>query len=157
MKYKIIEQDERYFAGLEHPTEIVFGEIPTIGGTWKKVFHEAYDVIKMKTDPHQMIGLNCNAIDYEETHKVQYFALAETIDLIKQDEMLVTKKLPKGKYICFELDFDDMGNERRKAYDYCKKEGIKIHEGFDYENYLNHIRYDVPGAMVEICLKLEDD
>lgn len=157
MEYKIIDQEERFFAGIEHHKELVFGVNEDIGISWKKMFHEAYDVILMKTEPHQMIGLNCNSIDYDETHTVTYYALAETIDLIPQKESIVTKKIPAGKYICFEVNYSTLGEERRKVYDYCKKENINVHEGFDYEHFLNHVDYGSPNAVLELCLKLEND
>jgi len=158
MKYKFIEQDERYFAGIEHSEELLFGENNVkVGETWKRIFHEFYDVIKMKTEPHQMIGLNCSSIDFEDTGKVNYFAMVETIALIEQDASLKRKKLPKGKYVCFDVSLEKMAEERRQVYEYCKDNNINIHEGFDYENYLNHVNYQEPNAMLEICLKLEDD
>lgn len=157
MKYKIIDQDERYFAGIEHHKEIDFGVKSDISASWKKMFHTTYTDIKMKTKPHQMIGLNCNSIDFEESNKVTYYALSETIDLIEQVPSIITKKLPKGKYICFEVDYDSLATERKRVYDYCKKEGFKIHPGFDYENFLNHHKYDAAGAVVELCLMLEND
>jgi predicted transcriptional regulator YdeE len=157
MDYKIIEQDERYFCGIEHETELEFGENSDIYKTWNKMFHEAYGVIKMKTNPHQMIGLNCYDFDFKETNKVTYYALAETIDLIPQEEHLITKKIPKGRYICFTVSYFNIGEERKRVYEYCKNNQIHIHMGFDYENFLNSVDYQKEDAVCELCIKLEDD
>jgi len=158
MKYKIIELDERYFAGIEHHKEIVFGKDELISVSWNKMFHEVYNNIKLKMDPHQMIGLNCNAIDFEDTQMVTYYVLTEIIDVVDQLDGIITKKLPKGKYVCFEVHYGMLGTERKQVYDYCKKEGLQIHEGFDFEMYDNSIKYgDNPDAVLQLCLKLEND
>ena len=157
MKYKKFYQDDRYFAGIEHHTEITFGELEDVNDTWSKMLGGLQKEVLMKTEPHQMIGLNCNSIDYDETNKVTYYALVETIDLIKQKDFIVTKKIPKGNYISFDIEYDNLGLERKRVYDYCKTEGIKVHKGFDYEHYISGQRYSEKGAIVTLCLMIEDD
>lgn len=157
MKHQIVEIEDRYFAGIEHHLEIDFGIEVDISSSWKKMFNETYNQIKMKTSPHQMIGLACYSIDFDETNKMSYYVLAETIDLIEQDNGIVTKKIPKGRYICFDISNDHLGSERRKVYRYCRENKINVHMGFDFEYYLNEVDYEKKEAILELCLKLEDD
>ena len=63
--------------------------------------------------------------------------------------------MPKGKYICFDVSYDNLHDEIQKVYQYAKDEKMPIHFGFDYEEYITDQDYTKEGARLNFCLKLE--
>lgn len=159
MKYFIKSYETRYFAGIEFPgginpqSEDIF-DIPDL---WDKLFSHYVQTIDQKIKPHHFIGLECYPFDFSEIGVFDYFALVETGALIEVPEGLVTKKLKKGRYICFPIQFDRIREDIQQVYAYVKAEGIKIHMGFDYEDYLVDENYGESGAILNFCLLLEED
>jgi predicted transcriptional regulator YdeE len=76
-----------------------------------------------------------------ESKTFDYYALVETEGLIENGNNYVTKKLPKGKYISFEVGFDTLEKDIRKVYKYIKEHNVKVHKGFDFEEYLEDQKY----------------
>ncbi len=81
--------------------------------------------------------------------------MLETKELVKKDGF-VSKKLPKGKYIEFEINFDNLHDEMQKVYQYVKENNLTIHYGFDYEDYLKGQDYNKDDAILNFVLKLEE-
>jgi predicted transcriptional regulator YdeE len=159
MKYFVKEYEQRYFAGIEVPNGIKpnTDDYKNIPKAWDDFFNNVNVKIDNKIDPEHFIGLEIYPFDFMETGVFDYYVLAETNSLFAETEDIVTKKLKKGRYICFPINFDDISNEIQKVYKYIEKENIKVHMGFDYEDYLVGEDYGDSGAVLNFCLLLEDD
>ncbi len=159
MKYFIKNYDTRFFAGIEFPGGInpQAEDIYEIPDLWERLFGHAVGQIDHKVVPHHFIGLECYPFDFSETGSFDYFALVETERLIDVPEGLVTKKLKKGRYICFPIHFDHIREEIQQVYAYIKAERIHIHMGFDYEDYLVEENYGERGAILNFCLLLDEN
>ena len=159
MKYFIKDYNTRYFAGIEFPEGIRLktDDNKKIPQLWDKFFNKYNQLIEDQVVPNHYIGLECYPFDFMETKVFDYFVLAETKILREVDDELVTKKLKKGRYICFPVRFDDILNEMQKVYEFIKKEGIKVHTGFDYEDYMSTENYAEPEAILNFCFLLEED
>ncbi len=158
MKYVIKEYDTRYFAGVELPDGVQsMDDIPKISGLWGDLFQNHITKIQNQKQPNHFIGLETYPFDFKETGTFYYFALAETNGLIEPTEGIVTKKLKPGKYICFTIEFDKISSQIQQVYNYIKENDIKVHVGFDYEDYLEGQDYGGKGALLDFCLMLEND
>ncbi len=103
-----------------------------------------------------VIGLECYPPDFMESKVYDYYSLVETEGLITSDDLYVTKKLPKGKYISFEIGFDTLQDDIHKVYEYIKVHNVKVHKGFDFEEYLEDEKYYESGAILNFSFLLED-
>jgi len=159
MKYFIKEYETRYFAGIEFPNGIQpnSDDARKTPDLWNRFFSEVSDRIDNKIEPNHFIGLEIYPFDFAETGQFDYYALAETETLFKETEGLVTKRLKKGRYICFPIRFDDIMNDMQRVYKYIKEQNIKVHMGIDYEDYLVGEDYNKPEAVLNFCLLLEAD
>lgn len=158
MKYFIKEYDTRYFAGIEFPEGIRLqtDDVKKIPQLWDKFFNFYNPLIKNQVEPGHFIGLECYPYDFHDVKVYDYFVLAETKEVMEPRDDITTKKLKKGRYICFPIKFDDITNEIHKVYEYIKSEEIKVHLGFDYEDYLVSENYNERGAVLNFCFLLDD-
>ena len=159
MKYFIKEYDTRYFAGIEFPNGLRLNtddkkKIPEI---WDRFFKEENIKITNKEIPYHYIGLEIYPFDFMETKIIDYFVLAETSGLFEGDSEIVTKKLKKGKYICFPIKHDDISKEIHRVYEYIEEEKINVHMGYDYEDYIPDENYEKEGAILNFCFLMEND
>lgn len=158
MKYFIKEYDTRFFAGVEFENGISnLKDMQNIPKLWDRLFGSELKRIQNQKEPNHFIGLKMYPFDFMETKTFDYYAMVETNGLIDPVQGIVTKKLKKGKYICFPTPFDKIKEEVQEIYDYMKQEKIKAHMGFDYEDYLTTEDYGKPGAILNFCLLLEED
>ena len=159
MKYFIKHYDTRYFAGIECPNGVNMkdNDPKKIPDLWSEFFGSYLDRVNEKIEPDHYIGLETYPFDFMETGVFDYNAMVETKELIEPLSGMITKKLKAGKYICFPIPFDDIVTEIQRAYKFIKAENIKVHMGFDYEDYLANENYNEPGAILNFCLLLEDD
>jgi len=159
MKYFIKEYGVRYFAGIEFPggVNIRKNDSQNIPNLWEVFFKDHLSKIKDLVEPNHMIGLETYPFDFMETGIFDYSALVETNNLVEAESGGVTRKLKAGKYICFPIPFDDIVTEIQRAYKFIKAQKIKVHMGFDYEDYLPEENYLEAGAILNFCLLLEDD
>ncbi len=159
MKYVINEYPTRYYAGIEligglSANSDDYQKIPKLWDDFKEVYLP--DIPKQKR-PKNFIGLEIYRIDFMESKKMDYFALVEINDLFEcNDDEIVTKKLPKGRYISFTISNDDLLNEVERVYKFIEEERINIHLGFDVKEYLSDQNYRNFGAKLLLTFKLED-
>jgi len=155
MKYEVKDFNERYFAGIEVEGGITFGEKNKRRKLWDEFLNNILEDIPSRKDGFPVIGLECYPPDFMETKVFDYYALVETKGLITKNDKYITKKLPEGKYICFEVGFDTLKDDIQKVYSYIKEHHIKIHKGFDFEEYLDGQKYYESGAILNFSFLLE--
>ena len=155
MKHKIAEFEERYFIGIEYEGGVKSGEQTKLGQLWDDFLREDIKLLKDVPNKDKFIGLECYPPDFRETKTFDYYALLETNELVKKDGFS-SKKLPKGKYILFEIEFDNIHDEIQKVYKHVKDNHVNIHYGFDYEDYLQGQDYTKTGAILNFAFKLEE-
>jgi len=155
MKFITKEFDERFFIGIEYQGGVKPGDSPKFGQLWDGFLREDIKLLKDVPNKNKFIGLECYPPDFRETKTYDYYALLETNDLVKKDGF-TSKKLPKGTYVLFEINFDQIHDEIQKVYKHVKENNMNIHYGFDYEDYLLGQDYTKPGAILNFCLKLEE-
>jgi len=155
MNYKISEYETRFFIGVEYEGGVKNGVNPKISELWNVFLNEDLKLLISVPNFEKFIGLECYPPDFKETKNYDYYALLETKELVKKDGF-VSKKLPKGKYIEFEVQFDDLHNEIHRVYKYVKDNALNIHYGFDYEDYIKGQDYYVEKAILNFVLKLEE-
>lgn len=156
MKYIVRDFNERYYTGLEHIPSLKPGVENQIPALWQTFMKKALPLLKKAELKNNFIGLECYPPDFMETKEFDYFALIETKYLIHNDGF-VSKKLPQGKYISFEIEFDQIHNEIQSVYKYIKDHNVPVHYGFDYEEYLPEEEYQNKGAKLYFTLMLEHD
>lgn len=156
MKYFIKEMEERFFIGIEVEGGIPFDDLTKAGKLWDTFLTEDIKLLSNVNHLNKFIGLECYAPDVMEIKKFDYYAMTETNGKVKCDGFS-TKKLPKGKYIFFEIEFDNIRNDIQAVYKFIKEQDIKVHMGFDFEDYLQNQDYTKEGAMLNFAMLLEDD
>lgn len=156
MKYIVRDYKERYYLGLEHVPTIKAGTTHQIQELWQRFLGEVYPTLNKAELHNNFIGLECYPPDFYETKEFDYFTLVESKFLIKMDGF-VSKKLPKGKYVSFEIEFDDLYNEIQNVYQYIKEHKMNVHFGFDYEDYIKDQNYSEKGAKLYFTLMLNND
>ncbi|MDD3129572.1 MAG: GyrI-like domain-containing protein [Candidatus Izemoplasmatales bacterium] len=160
MDYTINDYETRYYAGIEligglKAESKDYDKLPDLWNDFRQVYLED---IPHKVVPNKFIGLEMYRFDFMESKTMDYFALVEITHLFDCDqEDVVTKKLPKGRYISFTINHDDLLDEVENVYEYIKQENINIHLGFDFKEYLNSENYQESGAKLCLSFKLEDD
>lgn len=156
MKYITREFPERYYIGVEYEGGITPGKPNKIGDLWSVFFNEDMKLLNGVELIDEYIGLECYPPDFKETRQLDYYAMAQTKELVKIDGFS-SKKLPEGKYISFEVQFDNLYNEIQQVFNYMKENDINAHMGFDFEEYINGQDYMKDGAILYFSLLLEDD
>lgn len=155
MEYKVKDFETRYFAGIELIGGYKIGseDQKKIPGLFEELENLYLDDIPSKKSPESFIGLEIYRFDFMESKMVDYFAMIETNGLVEIDEdNLVTKKLPKGKYIMFPINRERMFDEIKRVYKYVEQEKINVHLGFHVEMYMQHFN----DKEMYLCFKLED-
>ncbi len=158
MEYIIKDYETRYFAGieLEGGIDLESDDRKKIPQLWNEFFNTYVPKIPAVKEPNKFIGLEMYPLDFMETKNFYYYAMIQTDKLIEGTEGIVTKKLPKGKYISFPVEFDRIIEEIGKVYDYLKKEKIQVHMGFDVEDYLVTQNYNDRGAILHMTFMLKE-
>jgi len=156
MKYIITEYPERYYIGIELENGFTLGENNRIGTLWDEFLGDGMTLLNDVETLHDFIGLESYPPDFMETKRFDYFALVQTPTLIEEPGF-VSKKLPAGKYLSFEIPFTNITDEIHKCYQYAKEHQFKIHMGFDFEDYLKGEDYGKPGAILHFTFLLEDE
>ena len=155
MKFKTEEYESRFFIGVEYAGGVKPGSNPKLGQLWDDFLTDDIKLLKDVPSKDKFIGLECYPPDFKETKTFDYFALLETIELVKKAGF-TSKKLPKGSYVLFEINFDQIHDEIQRVYKYIKENNLNIHYGFDYEDYIIGQDYTKPGAILNFALKLEE-
>ncbi len=158
MEYTIKDFETRYFAGIELADGISVNsndkaKIPEL---WNKFINKYLPEIENVMEPQKFIGLEIYPFDFMETKNFYYYAMVQTEKLIESKGEIVTKKLPKGKYISFPIKFDDIINEIGRVYAYIDKEGLNVHMGFDCEDYMATEDYTKKGATLNMTFLMEE-
>lgn len=155
MKHRIKEYPERYFIGIEFEGGVTPDKIANIPSLWESFMS---DIQLLKEEPlkRKFIGLECYPPDFMETNIMDYYAMVETTTLIEHDGF-VSKRLPVGRFIEFDVRFDYLHNDMQQVYQYLKDHQIDVHNTFDYEDYLEDEVYDQPGAMLRFCFMMNDE
>ena len=156
MKYEVKDYKERYFAGIEFEGGITLGSKVDLPKLWDEFLNDVLEEIPLRKKGFHMIGLECYPPDFMESKVFDYYALVETESLVKSTDNYVTKKLPKGKYICFEVGFDTLKDDIHKVYAYIKEHKVKVHKGFDFEEYLEGQKYYESGAILNFSFLLDE-
>ena len=159
MKYIIRDMNTRYFAGIEliGGLRVNSDDYQKIPGLWDDFKDMYLSLIPNKVIPNTVIGLEMYRFDFMESKTMDYFALVEIDELFdNNDEDIVTKKLPKGSYISFKIEHDELLNEVEKVYEFVKRERINVHLGFDVKEYLPTENYKEKGAKLNLLFKLEE-
>lgn len=156
MKYIVRDYEERFFIGLEHTPSIKAGVPHKIPALWTKFMQKEYKNLKKAELVNNFIGLECYPPDFMESHEFDYYVLVESKFLINKDGF-VSKKLPKGKYISFEITFTSIYDDIQRVYKYIKEHKVHVHYGFDYEEYLTGEDYNNPQAKLYFSLLLKND
>ena len=160
MKYIVRDYKTRYFAGIEliGGLKVDSDDYAKIPGLWDDLRELYLHEIHNKIFPHNLIGLEMYRFDFLESKTMDYFALVEIKELENfEGEEIVTKKLPKGRYISFKIDHDSLMEEVERVYEYVKQERINIHLGFDVKEYIPEEDYKTQGAKLYLTFKLEEN
>jgi hypothetical protein len=155
LKHRIKEHPERFFIGIEYEGGITSDMISQIPTLWESFMS---DIQLLKEEPlkQKFVGLECYPPDFMETKVMDYYAMVETTSLIEHDGF-VSKRLPAGRYIEFDVQFDQLHDDMQRVYQYLKDENMAVHTTFDYEDYLAEENYSEPGAMLRFCFLLNDE
>jgi predicted transcriptional regulator YdeE len=156
MKHFVKFYDTRYFIGIEKEGGVALGSPNDLNEFWNVFLNEDLKLLKSFIEPINVIGLDSYPPDFMETKRFDYYAMVETNTLLNQPGF-VSKKLPKGNYIVFQLSHDNLQEEIRQVYRYLKNSHISVHTGFDYEDFLNTEDYTKEGALIHFGLLLEDE
>ena len=157
MKYEVKDFEERYFAGIEFEGGVSLGENQNIPKLWDKFLNSVLEKIPSRKKGFPVIGLECYPPNFMETKVFDYYTLVETNGLVENNDLYVTKKLPKGKYISFEVGFDTLHEDIKKVYKYIEEHNVKVHKGFDFEEYLEDEKYYESGAVLNFSFMLDDN
>ena len=150
------EYSERFYIGIEKQGGIKPNTDPLIGQLWESFMNDDFSLLNKDELEMNFIGLECYPPDFSESHEFDYYALVESKELLKKPGF-VSKKLPKGTYVSFKIEYDDIMNQIMKVYDYVKQQQMKVHLGFDYEEYIPTEDYNNPGAILYLSLLLDEN
>ena len=156
MEYTVNDFPTRYFAGIEliGGLKVNTDDYDKIPGLWDDFRTVYVKDIPNKTMPLKYIGLGMYRFDFLESKTMDYFALVQIEKLFDiDDDEVVTKKLPKGRYISFSIDGSKLKDEVEKVYKYIEDEQINIHLGFDVKEYFFA---DEDNDHMLLSFKLED-
>jgi len=160
MEYIVKEYEIRYFAGIELIGGFKVGseDHKKIPGLFEELENVYLSDIESKKEPFKYVGLEIYRFDFMESKMVDYFAMVETKGLIEvsEEDNLVTKKLPQGKYIMFPINKANMASEIKKVYRYVEEEDINVHLGFHVELYEDDDKSHFNNEKLYLCFKLEE-
>jgi predicted transcriptional regulator YdeE len=145
---------ERFFIGVELEGGVQPGVPHKIPKLWEVFMNEDIKLLHKDDIIMQFIGLECYPPDFMESRSMDYYAMVQTKEKVEQAGF-VTKKLPAGTYISFEIQMDDIMNQIQHVYNYVKNNKIPVHYGFDFEEYIPTEDYTKQGAMLYFSLLLE--
>jgi hypothetical protein len=130
--------DERHYIGksLTVNPKLNTHEIPLL---WNHLQEHLKNVTECKI-LHNYIGLEEYPNDFMETHTFTYSAMVE-IDKYVEIEGLYSRTLPKGTYISYEIEFDNIQSEIQKVYNHIKEKKLNIDYSFDFEDYMKEQDY----------------
>ena len=160
MEYIVKDYETRYYAGIELIGGFKIGsdDQKKIPGLFEELENVYLSDIPSKKEPLSFVGLEMYRFDFMESKMVDYFALVETKGLVdlEEEDNLVTKKLPKGKYIMFPIKKEQMANQIKKVYRYVEEEEINVHLGFHVELYEHNNKSHFNNEKLYLCFKLEE-
>jgi len=155
MKYIIQEHPVRFLIGIEFEGGVAEDQISQIGTLWEE-FMKDIGLLQDLPLERKFIGLECYPPDFMEDQRMDYYAMVQTTTHVERDGF-VTKRLPAGKYIQFEIAFDRIHAEMQQVYQYLSKQKIRVHSTFDLEDYWEDQDYGSPGAKLFLSFLLEDE
>jgi len=155
MNLKIAEYPERYFAGTQYQggVQTSSGDTLHIPKIWQTFFHQILPQIKNITDVPHFIGLEIYPEDFIQTRRFDYYAMVETKELVQLPN-IVSKTVPSGKYISFEIEFDRITDEIMLCYDYLNQHRIPYDMTFDFEDYINDQNYTLKNQKLYFSIRL---
>ncbi|MGE4571571.1 MAG: GyrI-like domain-containing protein [Candidatus Izemoplasmatales bacterium] len=159
MEYIVKDFETRYYAGIEMIGGFKIGSDDhlKLPGLWEELENLYMSEIPNKITPLRFIGLEIYRFDFMESKTVDYYAMVQTDGLVEVDEEnLVTKKLPKGKYIMFPINKKDLKNEIKKVYKYVENEDLNVHLGFHVEDYQDESGSHFNNQKLYLSFKLEE-
>lgn len=154
MKYEIVELEEKVVGGIRIKTTNQNGKsIKDIGLTWQKLFTKGiYEKIPNKVN-NKTIGLYT---EYEGDYTKPYVFIAgtEVGQKIENNEEIVNKVIPKGKYAKFVIK-GDVQNAVGQAWQEIWNMNLKRKYTCDFEEYQNNSE-DMQNQEIHIYITLED-
>lgn len=146
--------EERYFIGIEFAGGVTPDKIDKIPSLWEE-FMSDLSLLKPLPLKRKFIGLECYPPDFKDVWEMEYYAMVQTESQVEHSGF-VTKKLPKGNYLHFNISFDHLRDDIQNVYAYLKEHQIKFHKTFDYEEYLEDEDYSKSGARLNFCFLLDE-
>lgn len=154
MKYEIVELQEKVVAGIEIKTTNQNGKaMKDIGVTWQKLFTEgSYEIIPNKVN-NKTIGLYTQ---YEGDYTKPYIFLAgaEVSQSVKNNQEIINKVIPKGKYAKFVIT-GDVQNSVGQAWQEIWGMDLKRKYTCDFEEYQNNSE-DMQNQEIHIYIAIEE-
>ena len=154
MKYEIVELQEKVVAGIEIKTTNQNGKaMKDIGVTWQKLFTEgSYEIIPNKVN-NKTIGLYT---EYEGDYTKPYIFLAgaEVSQSVKNNQEIINKVIPKGKYAKFVIT-GDVQNSVGQAWQEIWGMDLKRKYTCDFEEYQNNSE-DMQNQEIHIYIAIEE-
>lgn len=156
MNLIIKEYPERYFAGIafEGGVHVDTEDLLRIPTVWQTFFHETLPRILQTTEEPHFIGLEVYPSDFLKTRIFDYLAMVETKEIVRIPGV-VTKTIPAGKYISFELSFDHLVEGIHQSYQYLNDNHIPYDRSFDFEDYLNDQNYSLKDQRLYFSIRVE--
>lgn len=154
MKYEIVQLEEKIIQGIRIKTINQDGKaIQDIGMTWQKLFADGiYEKISNKLN-NKTIGLYT---EYEGDYTKPYIFIAgaEVSKKVEINKEVVTKVIPKGKYVKFVIT-GDVQNSVGQAWQEIWNMDLKRKYTCDFEEYQNNSE-DMQKQEIHIYIALED-
>lgn len=154
MKYKIVELEEKKIAGTRIRTTNQDGKaIQDIGKSWQKLFTDGiYEKIENKVN-NKTIGLYTE-YEGDYTKPYTFIAGAEISKEISNNEEIVNKIIPEGKYAQFVIT-GDVQNAVGQAWEEIWNMDLKRKYTCDFEEYQNNSE-DMQKQEIHIYIALDD-
>lgn len=154
MKYKIVELEEKKIAGTRIRTTNQDGKsIQDIGKSWQKLFTDGiYEKIENKVN-NKTIGLYTE-YEGDYTKPYTFIAGAEISKEISNNEEIVNKIIPEGKYAQFVIT-GDVQNAVGQAWQEIWNMDLKRKYTCDFEEYQNNSE-DMQKQEIHIYIALDD-
>lgn len=154
MKYEIVELEEKVIVGIKIKTTNQDGKaMEDIEKTWQKLFFERiYEKIKDKAN-NKTIGLYT---EYEGDYTKPYTFIAgvETSSKVENNNKIVSKVIPKGKYARFVIT-GDVKKAVGQAWQEIWNMDLKRKYTCDFEEYQNNSK-DMQKQEIHIYIAIED-
>ena len=153
MKYEIVELEEKIIAGIKVRTTNQDGKaIQDIGMTWQKLFESGiYEKVPNKVNT-KTIGLYT---EYEGDYTKSYTFIAgtEVSKEIENNEEIISKVIPKGKYAKFVIT-GDVKDLVGQAWQEIWNMNLKRKYTCDFEEYQNNSE-DMQKQEIHIYIALQ--